>query len=290
MNLVHLRNFIEVAKDMNISSAARRVRLTQPALSRQMMVFENDTGWSLFRRGPKSIQLTREGELVKRIGQKLIEGVDQLEKQMKSEIDGEEIRVGYAPSLGGDILRKALGRFSQIHQNVRVTISDSTSEQMTEGLREGVFDLIICVSIGDADLEWVSLRQEDFATAVPMNHALSKKRVIKPADLDGQQLLLLSRADYPGYWNEVMAYFKAHGINAKVAGEFDGIASLRLGLEAELGIALVAERSSLGRQIKVKRMEPKPDPICVGAGYSASRKMTPWLRAFIAELEMAAKS
>ncbi|MCF7730249.1 MAG: substrate-binding domain-containing protein [Akkermansiaceae bacterium] len=90
---------------------------------------------------------------MKRIGQKLIEGVDQLEKQMRSEIDGEEIRVGYAPSLGGDILRKALGRFSQIHQNVRVTISDSTSEQMTDGLREGVFDLIICVSIGDAELE-----------------------------------------------------------------------------------------------------------------------------------------
>jgi DNA-binding transcriptional LysR family regulator len=95
MNLEHLRNFIEVTKDMNISSAARRVRLTQPALSRRMMVFENDTGWSLFLRGPKSIQLTREGEVVKRIGQKLVEGVDQLEKQMQSEIDGEEIRVGY---------------------------------------------------------------------------------------------------------------------------------------------------------------------------------------------------
>lgn len=287
MNLEHLRNFLEVSKGMNISAAARRVRLTQPALSRQMVVFENDTGWDLFQRGPKSIKLTRDGEIVRRLGQEMIAGVDFLVKQMRREIDGEEVRVGYAPSLGGEVLQQAMGRFSQLHPNIKVSIADSTSEQMITGLRDGQFDLIIGVSIEDPELKWTSLREEVFATAVPEKHRLASKRKIKPMDLDGEKLLLLSRADYPGYWNEVMDYFKEHGINAKVAGEFDGIASLRLGLEANLGIALVAERSRLGKKIKVKRMDPRPDPICVGVGYLADRKLTPWIQAFIAELEMA---
>ncbi|MFK7909343.1 MAG: LysR family transcriptional regulator, partial [Akkermansiaceae bacterium] len=76
MNLEHLRHFLEVAEDMNISSAAKRVRLTQPALSRQMSVFENDTGWKLFERSPKSIRLTRDGEIVKRLGAELVNSVD----------------------------------------------------------------------------------------------------------------------------------------------------------------------------------------------------------------------
>jgi len=92
----HLRNFTEVCKEMNISAAARRVRLTQPALSRQMAVFENETGWVLFRRGAKSINLTRAGEVVRRLGAELIGRVDQVEFQMRREIEGEEIRVSYA--------------------------------------------------------------------------------------------------------------------------------------------------------------------------------------------------
>lgn len=273
---------------MNISAAARRVHLTQPALSRQMMVFENDTGWTLFDRGPKSIRLTRQGEVVKKLGKELIGNVDRIEGQMRREIEGDEIRVGYAPSLGGEILQRAMGRFSQLHSRVRVVISDSTSEQMIHGVRDGSFDLIIGVSMGDPDFEWVPLREETFAVAIPSNHALVKKRKIKPFDLDGQKLLLLSRADYPGYWQEVMAYFKKYEMNAKVAGEFDGIASLRLGLEAGLGIALVAERAQLGKQVKVTKIEPRPDSICVGIGYRAGRVIEPVLAAFMDELVLAA--
>ena len=44
MNLDHMRHFLEVARVGNISAAAKKLRLTQPALSRQMAVFENDTG------------------------------------------------------------------------------------------------------------------------------------------------------------------------------------------------------------------------------------------------------
>ncbi|MCP5535767.1 MAG: LysR family transcriptional regulator [Akkermansiaceae bacterium] len=287
MNLEHLRHFLEVTKDMNISAAARRVRLTQPALSRQMVVFENDTGWSLFHRGAKSIKLTRDGEIVKRLGREMIDGVDLVEKQMRREIEGEQIRIGYAPSLGGEILQQAMSRFSQLHPNVKVSIADSSSEQMSNGIRDGQFDLIIAVAVSLAGIEWIPLREEEFVTAVPLQHRLIKKRKIKPSDLDGEKLLLLSRADYPGYWSEVMEYFNEHRINAKVAGEFDGIGSLRLGLEANLGIALVAERARLGKKIKVKRMDPRPDPICVGVGYSADRKPTPWIQAFVSELQMA---
>lgn len=288
MNLEHLRNFIEVCRDMNISAAARRVRLTQPALSRQMAVFENDTGWSLFDRGPKSIKLTRAGEVVKRLGEEMLGHVDRIESQMQREVDGEEIRVGYAPSLGGEILQQAMGRFAQLHSRVRITIADSTSEEMISGVRSGKFDVIIGVTTGETDFEWTTLRQETFAVAVPEKHALARKRLIKPVDLDQERLLLLSRVDYPGYWKEVTSYFQQQGINAKVAGEFDGIASLRLGLEAGLGVALVAERSRLGKQVRLKKLQPKPDPICVAVGRLRERRLEPWVEAFIEELKLAA--
>jgi len=289
MNLEHLRNFMEVSRDMNISAAAKRIRLTQPALSRQMAVFENDTGWDLFERSPKSIRLTRAGEVVKRLGEELIGHVDRIESQMQREIAGEEIRIGYAPSLGGEILQQAMGRFAQLHTRVRITIADSTSEEMISGVRDGRFDLIIGVMTGEPDFEWTTLRKETFYLAVPEKHELARKRLIKPSDLDQQRLLLLSRVDYPGYWKEVTGYFQQEKINAKIAGEFDGIASLRLGLEAGLGVALVAERSRLGNQIKLIKMKPPPAPICVAIGRLRTRSIEPSVAAFIEELKLAVK-
>ncbi|BDS08926.1 LysR family transcriptional regulator [Oceaniferula spumae] len=289
MNLEHLRNFIEVAKEMNISTAARKRRLTQPALSRQMAVFENDTGWSLFERGPKSIKLTRDGEVVFRLGQEMLGQVDRIEMQMRREIEGEEIRIAYAPSLAAEILQKAISRYSQLYPQVRVTLADCSSEEMVRGLRHDEYDLILGVVSAEEEFEWTTLRQDQFVLAVPLDHRLAKKRKITPSDLDQQKLLLLSRTDYPGYWTEVSAYFQQQGINAKVAGEFDGLSSLKLGLEAGLGMALVASRSQLGNKIKLKKIDPAPAPICIAAGRRKQRGPEPWVDAFLAELHSAVR-
>ncbi|MBT8044417.1 MAG: substrate-binding domain-containing protein [Verrucomicrobiae bacterium] len=180
-----------------------------------------------------------------------------------------------------------MGRFCQLHPRVKINIADSSSEQMLGGIHHGEFDLIIGVRVDDPLICWHSLREENFNVAVPRDHGLADKKMITPEDLDGRRLLLLSRADYPGYWQEVMTYFRDHEINAKVAGEFDGIGSLRLGLEANLGIALVAQGAQMGSKIALKPMVPEPAPISVAVGYAASRPLDPWTEAFVSELEMA---
>ena len=61
MELRQLRFFLEVAEEMNISAAARKLHITQPALSRQIKALEEDLGWRLIERGSRSISLTPGG-------------------------------------------------------------------------------------------------------------------------------------------------------------------------------------------------------------------------------------
>ena len=289
MNIDLLRHFVEVARDGNISSAAKRLRLTQPALSRQMAVFENDTGWKLLERGAKSIKLTRDGETVFRLGKKMIALIDQGIEQIQREIDGEEVRIGYAPSLGGDLLRSAMETFTQLHPRVRISITDASSEEMHQGISDGRYDLIIAVSDSNPSIVWHTLREVQFALAVPVKHSLAKKQRVSPRLLDGEKMLLLSRTDYPGYWREVTDYFREHSINAKVAGEFDGIESMRLGVEAGMGVAFVAKGVRMGKGVKLKSLVPSPDPICVAVGQRADLENHAVLDAFIRELVLAAE-
>lgn len=56
-----LRYFIEVVQEKNISNAAKRLHISQPTLSRQLMDLEKELGITLLERGHRQIKLTQEG-------------------------------------------------------------------------------------------------------------------------------------------------------------------------------------------------------------------------------------
>ncbi|MGJ8724235.1 MAG: LysR family transcriptional regulator [Roseibacillus sp.] len=281
--------FVEVAERGNISEAARVLNITQPALSRQVRSFEDEMGWELLVRGGKSVALTRAGKTVMREGRRILKAVEAGESRMRREVEGAELRIGFAPSLASGIIEKAMAVFCQLHPTVKVHLHDSTTEEMWQGLRQGSLDLILEVATREAEIRWEVLKQKNFRIAVPAGHRFEKKRKIKAGDLEGERLILLSRTDYPGYWAQVTDYFSTHGLNAKVAGEFDGISSLRMGLQAGMGLAFVADGSALPKPIRVIKLDPEPEPLCVGVGWLATRTLAAWEEVFVEELKRAAR-
>lgn len=284
IDLRQLRYFLEVAEKLNISAAARSMRMTQPALSRQIRSFEESLGWDLLVRGKKSIRLTKAGEVVLREGRRMQTSVAQGVGRMKQEIEGAVMRVGFAPSLAEGLIERAMASFAESYPKVRVSWFDSSTQEMWEGLAKGKLDLILEVATNDPEIRWEKLLEKKFCLAVSANHPLAKRRFIKPEHLDGERLLLLSRHEYPGYWENVTSYFSDHQVNAKIAGEFDGIASLRLGVEAGLGVAFVVQGAIVNPAIKVIPFKPGPDPIGVSLGYASRRTLEPWEAGFLKAL------
>jgi DNA-binding transcriptional LysR family regulator len=284
IDLRQLRYFLKVAEQLNISAAARSMRMTQPALSRQIRSFEESLGWDLLVRGKKSIRLTKAGEVVLREGRRMQTSVAQGLGRMKQEIEGAEMRVGFAPSLAEGLIERAMASFAESYPKVRVSWFDSSTQEMWEGLEKGTLDLILEVATNDPEIRWEKLLEKKFGLAVSANHPLAKRRFIKAEHLDGERLLLLSRHEYPGYWEKVTSYFADHQVNAKIAGEFDGIASLRLGVEAGLGVAFVVQAAIVNPAIKVIPFKPGPDPICVSLGYASRRTLEPWEAGFLKAL------
>ncbi len=284
LNLQQLRHFVQVAELENISAAARELRLTQPALSRQMKALEEQLGWQLFERGKKSMQITHAGAVLQREAQKILRSTRLALQRAENEIEGAQMRVGFAPSLASGLVEGALKCFTSAFPRVRISWFDCSTQEMWRKLEAEELDLILEVETTDPRIEWDRLRQKDFLLMVPADHPFAKKRFVSPTHLDGERLLLLNRHDYPGYWTQVTEYFEAQSINAKIAGEFDGISSLRMGVEAGLGLALVGEGSSLSEKVLLKKLRPKPNPICVSLGHKSTRSLTEWEKGFLAAL------
>ncbi|MGE9268758.1 MAG: LysR family transcriptional regulator, partial [Verrucomicrobiales bacterium] len=254
-----LRYFLEVVDDGTITGAARKLHLTQPALSRQIRAFEDEVGWRLFERGARSLDLTREGRVVAEEGEALLAEVERAEKRMRQRIEGAALRIGYSPSLAGGLITQALSCFQQRHEQARIELHDLSSEEMCAGLRRGELDLVVTVRQPGSEFTWRKLVEKAWRVAVPERHPLQSREELRAEDLDGERLLIYSRVDYPDYARLVTGFFRQNGLNAKVAGEFDGVESLRMALEAGMGLALVAAGTKFGSEgLKLLPLVPSP--------------------------------
>jgi len=293
MELRQLRAFSETARAGSITAAAKVLRLTQPALSRQIKALEEELGVSLFERGAHSVTLTAAGEILRGETVKLLKFTETMVEKVKAEASGEPLRVGYSPSLASDFLSIAIERFTQLHPRVRITLHDWSSAEMREGIAAGKLDLMVTVPCPGDALRWEMLKEVGWRVLLPVNHPLAKKKLVQASDLDGQRLLLFEREGYPDYWNEVTKFFKDRQLQAKIAGEYDGIVSLSAAVEAGLGIALVAETSRIdrgsGARLVMKALADAPGTTGVGAGLPAHGEVPARVLAFVEELKVAAR-
>ncbi len=294
MELRQLKHFLAVGEAGSITAAAKILRLTQPALSRQIKALEEEIDTALLIRGAHSIHLTPAGEILMTEARKLVKFSDTMIEKVKSTAAGEPLRVGYAPSLAAEFLSVAIGRFTQIHPRARVSLHDWSSAEMRAGLASGKLDLIVaapCIGVPEP-IRWVALRNYGWQVVMPTGHPLGKKQLISAKDLAGQRLLLFDREQYPDYWDRVTGFFRERNLQAKIAGEFDGVSSLIAALEGNMGIALLSESSRIDpsqrQRLTARPLGEGPGRIEVAAGVQADQETPLQVMAFIAELKQAA--
>jgi DNA-binding transcriptional LysR family regulator len=291
MELRPLRSFIAAAEDGNISRAAQRLNLTQPALSRQIKGMEDDLDVALLERGAHSFSLTPAGELLLREGRLLLERADALEQRVRATAKAQTIRVGYSPSLTAGILSPAIEAFTQVHPKARVELSDMSGNQMIEALQKGTLDVIVTAppSKEIPDINWITVQQQAWCVALPRQHALVAQKTLTARDLNDQKLVVYTQRDYPDYWSTITGWFKEQGMNARIASECDGVTSLISAVEAGLGIALVVERIAclIPERIILKPLQPQPAPVCIAAGMMNRQSKDKMLAVFVEELKRA---
>src|SRR2546423_9116687 len=100
VELRHLRYFVAVAETENVSRAALKLHVSQPALSRQIRDLEDELGFPLLERGAKSVRLTDAGRAFLIEARAVLQRADDAVKAARAvATGGHELHVGYAPSL-----------------------------------------------------------------------------------------------------------------------------------------------------------------------------------------------
>lgn len=168
MELRQLRYFVAVAETGNISRAAQKIFLTQPALSRQIKALEEEIGQCLLERRANSIRLTPAGEAMLREAREMLRQAEQAVERVKAAGTGGRLRIGYAPSLAEGLMTPAVTNFSQAHPGTQVEMSDLSTGEMLAGLESGKLDVVVSVAQQrqTSGLHWTTLAQMQWRLAV----------------------------------------------------------------------------------------------------------------------------
>jgi DNA-binding transcriptional LysR family regulator len=104
-----------------------------------------------------------------------------------------------------------------------------------------------------------------------------------------QPLLVYNERDYPEYWENVASWLRAHKLRPRIGGEYDGSQSLLAAVEAGLGVAVVASRSTrlLPGRARYLNITSAPPPLCIAAACPTQRLAEPALASLLAELKTA---
>ncbi len=272
MELRHLRYFIAVAEEENVSRAALKLHVSQPALSRQVRDLEDELGFLLLERSAKSVRLTEAGRVFLGEARAVLERAEAAVSTAREAAEGAagEIHVGYAMSPTVRILPKALRAFQAEMPNVRVKLHDLSTEEMLEGLRAGKLALSIMVNVHGPIL--AGLRSQAIATqplclAVAPKHPLAKKKSVTLAEAAQFPWLSFNPTEYPDYTELLKDCFAGAKAAPHIAGEHDSVASLIAAVEAGDGVALVTESIACvaGERLKLIGISPAPKPLAVSA-------------------------
>ena len=160
MNLKEQQYIVTLAGCGSMTQAAKKLNITQPALSSYLAGVENILGYPLFERTGKALRPTYLGELYLEKARKILALGEEFQQQREQVLHGYQgrIRVGIPIRRSPHLIPSALKIFRSRFPNVEVVVQEGNQRAMTEMLREDQLDLMLCNLVNqEGELEYEHL-------------------------------------------------------------------------------------------------------------------------------------
>ncbi len=239
MELRVLRYFLAVAREENITAAAKALHMTQPTLSKQLMDLEAQLGKTLFIRGKRKITLTEEGIFLRKRAQEIVELADKTEAELTAsdKAVGGDLYIGAGETQAVHFIAKAIKTLHIHYPDVRYHLFSGNGEDVSERLDKGLIDFGLFVgNVESQKYDYLKLPVADtWGLLVRRDDPLAKLGKIRPKDLSGVRLLSSRQALIQ---NELSGWLGCEFERLHIVGTYNLIYNASVMVEEGMGAAL----------------------------------------------------
>jgi DNA-binding transcriptional LysR family regulator len=230
VELRHLRSFLAVAERLHFSQAAVALHITQPALSRQIRDLEDELGCRLFERRPTGIRLTADGEALRVRAERLVQEADALAREIQSRGRGRPsvARLAHFGTFLALYLAPFLQRLHRLHPRWQIELVELLPAEALQRLGRGEIDAAATGRPEASRLHGLESRviwRQSPLIALPIDHALAKRRKLQLRDLAGERLLVWDEEQFPDFGAPFLAACRTAGFEPKSAGTVSDVAN-----------------------------------------------------------------
>ena len=229
-----------VADTGSFTAASRRLHVSQSAVSRQVLLLEEELGEPLFLRLGRKVRLTPAGETLLQLSRRVLADIQDTTSAI---VDHQRTLRGTVQMGGGmtvclHVFPALLKEFRRKHPEVEVKLTTGGTPFLLERMRAGAVDVaLLTLPVEGSDLASVPVMREELLLAMHPSHPLARKRRITAADLDGQPFVLFERGSSTRRVVDEM--FAREQVTPRIVMETENVEILKALVLIGMGITII---------------------------------------------------
>ena len=254
MNLNHLRVFASVAEQGSLTRAARELRVSQPAISKQLSDLEEDVGAQLVDRLPRGVRLTEAGAVLLTHAQRILQAERAAQQDLRDlrGLGRGKLSVGASTTVGSYLVPSLLGELHRQHPGVQLDLTIANTAAVQSAVVENRCDVGLIEGFVSSDLLAVeTLITDDMVGIAAPAHPTLPKAPLRAAAL--RDLPLLMREQGSGSREVVEAALRKLGLSPTPVMSLGSTEAIKSAVIHGLGIAFVS-RLTVEHELRTKRL------------------------------------
>lgn len=263
ITLLQIEYFFAVARHLNFTEAAKSLYISQPSLSKQIAILENEIGVKLFFRTKRDVRLTPAGVvLLKELGG-VIEHIESaIEKAMQPDLgQNSTINIGCLETMNiSGFLPLIIKKFKEKYTCVNLVFERHTFKSLREKLVNETLDIIFTLSFESDDSLGVlfnTVHRGNSYIVMEASNPLAKKENVTIKDLKEEAFVIISRDESPNGFDAIISICRKNGFTPKIVKQLPNVESVLLCVEMGIGVALFDSKVRISNvdNLKVFKVE-----------------------------------
>lgn len=254
MDLRQLEVIRAIAEAGSFTAAGDKLHVSQSAISRQVLLLEEELGEPVFHRVGRRVRITPAGDALLQLGHRVFQD---LQDTISGISDRQESLKGTLRLVGGMtvclyVFPALLTEIRRLHPQLDLKISAGSTERCVAQLRAGTAELgLLTLPIGVPDLVSVPVLQEELLLVGDAKHPLARKRKIAPSDLTHQPFVLFETGSNTR--RVVDEFFVKERIEPRIVMETENVEILKAMVKTGLGITIIPYQA-VAAEVRARRL------------------------------------